>query len=229
MISILFVDDEIAVLDTIRDSLRDKQNIWNIDYADSAESALNCLAAKQFDIIVSDMKMPEMDGATLLAKVQEIYPEIVRFVLAEQKDEESILRVLPIVHQFIQKPINSFDLVNFLDRAAQIKSRIQSQDVLRLVASVKTIPSRPKTALRISVLLGSGEYTIKDLRCLVDEDLGLCTRVIQVANSAFVGRAKEVTDVGEAVSLLGASFIQALAFANDVFSITQKIGIFCHS
>ena len=220
MISILFVDDEVNILEGIRNSLRKRLNLWDVEFAESGQDALIKLAAKKFDIIVSDMRMPGMDGATLLSKVQDIYPEMTRIILTGQADRESMLRAIPVTHQFLCKPISPQDLLAFLDRVCAFYSRIQSDNVRHLVGSIKSIPTRPKTAMKISGFLATGEPSLKDLGMLIEEDPGLCARIIQVANSAFCGRSREVTSISVAISTLGIEFVQALAIANEVFATT---------
>lgn len=220
MMSILFVDDEVNILEGIRNSLRKRLNIWHVEFAESGEEALNILAAKKIDIIVSDMRMPGMDGATLLSKVQEIYPEMTRIILTGQADRESMLRAIPVTHQFLCKPISPQDLLAILDRICALYSRIQSDKVRHLVGSIRSIPSQPKTAMRLSGFLAAGNPSLKDLGMLIEQDPGLFARIIQVANSAFCGGSREVTSISVAISILGTEFVQGLAIVNEVFATT---------
>jgi len=69
MKNILFVDDEPVLLDGLRRSLRSMRNEWSITFAGSGEEALKVLEKAPFDVVVSDMRMPKMDGAQLLNEV----------------------------------------------------------------------------------------------------------------------------------------------------------------
>ena len=63
---VLFVDDEDNVLQGLRRMLRDMRRDWVMEFAASGEEGLRALEASHFDVVVSDMRMPGMDGAALL-------------------------------------------------------------------------------------------------------------------------------------------------------------------
>ncbi len=103
---VLFVDDEPNVLDGIRRQLR---NRVDIETATSAAAGLDIIRQQgPFAVVVSDMRMPEMDGARFLAKVNEIAPQTVRMVLSGQADLESTIAAVNEgrVFRFLLKPCN---------------------------------------------------------------------------------------------------------------------------
>ena len=78
---ILFVDDEPMVLKGIQRTLRKMRNSWDMTFTTSAREALEILDTNPMDVIISDMKMPEMDGTQLLGEVKRRHPHIVRLIL----------------------------------------------------------------------------------------------------------------------------------------------------
>jgi CheY-like chemotaxis protein len=104
---VLFVDDEPNVLDGIRRQLR---NRVELETATSAAAGLDIIKSQgPFAVVVSDMRMPEMDGARFLARVNEIAPQTVRMVLSGQADLESTIAAVNEgrVFRFLLKPCNS--------------------------------------------------------------------------------------------------------------------------
>jgi CheY-like chemotaxis protein len=104
---VLFVDDEPNVLDGIRRQLR---NRVDIETATSGAAGLDIIRAQgPFAVVVSDMRMPEMDGARFLARVNEIAPQTVRMVLSGQADLESTIAAVNEgrVFRFLLKPCNA--------------------------------------------------------------------------------------------------------------------------
>src|SRR5215216_3670691 len=101
---ILFVDDEQNLLDGLQNLLRKQRAIWDMHFALGGKAALAELEAAPFHVIVSDMRMPGMDGAELLARVQRDYPSVARIVLSGHAERETVLRALPVTHQFLSKP-----------------------------------------------------------------------------------------------------------------------------
>ncbi len=73
-------------------------------FATGGKSALDLLAEKPFDVIISDIRMPEMDGAALLKIACERFPGVVRIVVCSQEEMNGALRAVPVAHQFLLKP-----------------------------------------------------------------------------------------------------------------------------
>ncbi|MBI1332132.1 MAG: HDOD domain-containing protein [Armatimonadetes bacterium] len=222
MISILFVDDELDILEGLRDALHRRASDWNMAFAQTGEGALEILSRGKFDIVVSDMQMPQMDGVTLLGYIQERYPHIIRFLLTGQADRESIVRMAPVTHQFLYKPFNPSDLIALLDRTVDLHDRIENEIVRRLIGSARCVPSAPKTALKLRQLAASQEVDMREVGLLIEHDPGLGARVLQIANSAVMGRSKHVDSIAEAVMFIGFECAQALAVANEVFRVTLE-------
>src|SRR5271169_5343602 len=108
---LLFVDDETNILDGLRRALHGMRNEWDMHFVDSAEAALRALDEKPFDVVVSDMRMPKMDGAQLLELVKQRHPDVIRMVLSGQSSRAAVLRSLAPAHQFLSKPCDPQELV----------------------------------------------------------------------------------------------------------------------
>lgn len=111
---VLFVDDEQMVLDGIRRQLR---NRVEVETANGAAAGLELIQKKgPFAVVVSDMRMPEMNGARFLAKVHEIAPNTVRMVLSGQADMDSTLAAVNEGHvfRFLMKPFDADKLLEVI-------------------------------------------------------------------------------------------------------------------
>src|SRR5689334_21901638 len=98
---IIFVDDEQNVLDGLRDLLRKERKRWDMVFANSGERALHGMEQQHFDVVISDMRMPGMDGAELLHLVRERYPSTTRIVLSVHAERAAVIRALPVAHQYL--------------------------------------------------------------------------------------------------------------------------------
>lgn len=101
---ILFVDDEQKILEGLRRRLHPMRHEWKMTFVTSGAEALETLMACPFDVVVSDMRMPGMDGAQLLAEVMRSYPKVVRIILSGYSDQEQLLKAEGSAHQFLPKP-----------------------------------------------------------------------------------------------------------------------------
>jgi DNA-binding NtrC family response regulator len=114
---ILFVDDEQSVLDAIRRSLRSHRMVWDMQFANSPAAALELLAVESVDVIVSDFRMPDMDGGELLAVVRERWPHTVRLILSGYSGVQQVLTSGGLVQEYLNKPCSVQELEPALDRA----------------------------------------------------------------------------------------------------------------
>ena len=88
---IIFVDDEPGILEGLRHSLRRQRHQWEMTFVSSGEAALAEFDKAPFDVIVSDMRMPGMDGAELLTQVSQRHPEVARVVLSGHTEPEAAI------------------------------------------------------------------------------------------------------------------------------------------
>jgi len=101
MRKILFVDDDQLTLEILRKMLSGMCGEWDIHFTDNGPEALLLLTESDFEVIVSDMRMPEMDGTELLKKVREKHPDMVRIILSAFSDHKAIMRTVRLAHQYI--------------------------------------------------------------------------------------------------------------------------------
>ncbi|MFZ1009938.1 MAG: response regulator [Candidatus Sulfotelmatobacter sp.] len=87
---LLFVDDEVMVLNGLRRVLHGMHLEWHMDFVDSAAAALQALEQGPYDAIITDMRMPLTDGAQLLEQVKQFHPDVVRIVLSGQSSREEM-------------------------------------------------------------------------------------------------------------------------------------------
>ena len=116
---ILLVDDEVAILDGLRRQLRKS---FTVHTANSGAEALEVLAAEPITVVMSDMRMPQMDGATLLAEVRSRYPNVVRVLLTGQADTQAAITAVNEgqIYRFLTKPCPPEALVKELTSAVEL-------------------------------------------------------------------------------------------------------------
>lgn len=124
---ILFVDDEPQMLTALQRVFRGKQ--FDVKTANSGAEALTMLKEQPFDVIISDMRMPEMDGATFLASSIELSPFSRRILLTGYSDQESTIRAINDgqVHQYMSKPWDNATLRETVEAEISEKQRIEAE------------------------------------------------------------------------------------------------------
>ncbi len=217
MIRILFVDDEPMVLDGIRRMLLSERSQWEMKFAVSGDVALQVCANAPVDVIVSDMRMPEMDGATLLETVAEKYPEMIRVVLSGHSELSAALRAMNVAHQYLAKPCEGPALIQTLKDALQLRDRLTNTRVRQLANRLGTLPSIPQSFTRINRLLADPASNMTDVADAISADPALSGKVLHLANSAFFGPSRHATSLPAATAMLGIAAIRHLVLTAEVF------------
>jgi len=214
---VLFVDDEPNVLQGLRRMLRPMRSEWDMHFAEGPEQATDLLQSHAFDVIVTDMRMPHMDGAELLAKVMKSDPTIARIVLSGQTDQEAALRSAGTVHQFLAKPCDADALKGAVQRACQLRELLSDHDLVSIAAGLGKLPSVPDVYTELTRELNSDDASIKRIGDIVGRDLAMTAKILQLVNSAFFGLPRTVENAEEAVSFLGADVIRGLVLSKSAF------------
>lgn len=215
-IEVLFVDDEENVLHALQRTMRSKHQEWAIRFAPSGLEALRMLQERPADVIVSDMRMPGMDGATLLHKVRSLYPLSIRFVLSGHADDIATMRALGAVHRYLSKPCDKDRLVCAIEDAVALRDAVVSEANLKLLMSAGDLSVPGGAFARLQQVLADEMASVADIVSAIRLSEGLVVRVIQAANSPIVGAPQSVTGLEQAVRLLGVVILKALALQDCV-------------
>jgi HD-like signal output (HDOD) protein len=215
---VMFVDDEPNVLDGLRNLLRKQRHQWDMLFAASGKAALEELARRPVDVIVSDMRMPGMDGAELLSRVRELYPETVRIVLSGHAERDAIARVVSVAHQFLSKPADANAVRTVVERTCQFQALMQDEGIRRVVGGLQQLPSLPDTYWQLVRATEDPNVAIGDIAKIVERDPAMSVKVLQLVNSAYFGLAQKTESIGRAVTYLGIENLKGLLVAVHVFS-----------
>src|SRR2546428_13511578 len=120
---VLIVDDDPALLQALPEALRLRMDGVTVDVADSAAAALERIAARDYDGIVTDIKMPGMDGLALMAEIRRRRPDTpILMITGHGEDVLAIQALRGGAHDFIQKPIDRDHIVVSLHRAIRARA-----------------------------------------------------------------------------------------------------------
>jgi HD-like signal output (HDOD) protein/CheY-like chemotaxis protein len=214
---ILFVDDERNILQGLQDLLRKQRKQWDMSFALGADAALDELARARFDVVVTDMRMPGMDGAELLARVKEQYPSVARIVLSGHADRDAIVRALPVAHQYLSKPCSAEILRSTIERVWSLHTLLADPRTRELVGKMDKIPSPPAIYWELTRAAANPDVGLADLGKIVEKDPAMSAKVLQLVNSSYFGIAQKVASVPKAVTYLGLELLKVLAISAHVF------------
>jgi HD-like signal output (HDOD) protein/CheY-like chemotaxis protein len=217
MMRVLFVDDERFVLEATKRAMHCMRNEWEMEFLPSGAEALASLAKAPADVIVSDVRMPGMDGWQLLAEVKKLYPQTVRLVLSGYAEPGAIMRLVTSAHQYLAKPGNSESLKAAVAQTQLMKSLLSNESLVRLVGEVGVLPTFPNAVIEISNCLRKPNATIGEAAQIISRDVAMTANLMKVMNSAFFGSRRQVTSVERAVAYLGFDTLTALVLGHSLF------------
>jgi HD-like signal output (HDOD) protein len=216
---IMFVDDDPQLLSGLSKALRKYRDRWTMVFAGSGEAALGEFRRARFDVVVSDMRMPVMDGAALLASIRDEDPSTIRMILSGFADRTAIVRALPVAHQFFNKPCDLAELAAAIDRACELRARL-SGDAMRAVAEqLGELPPAPVIYHELAARLASAEICVTDIAAAIERDAELCARVLQIASLPLFGGERPVRTIAEVTARVGIEMVVGLALASYTFGL----------
>lgn len=217
MTRILFVDDEPRVLDGLRRMLHGKRSEWDMAFSDSGSAALELMATAPFDILVTDMRMPQMSGNQLLAKVKDLHPDVVRVVLSGHAETSTVMQAFGVAQQYLVKPCEQGTLVSTVNQALALRKALNSPDLKARIGSLTSLPTLPAVYRQLVSCLQSPDASLIDVGRIIAEDVGMTTSILKVVNSAYFGLNRPITTVERAVTFLGLETIMALVLEHGLF------------
>lgn len=220
---VLLVDDEVRILEALERSL-DRLEGWELTSAEGGVQALAKLDAEgPFDALVTDMRMPGMDGNELLRHVVRRSPETVRIVLTGFVAPEGAEEAQRIAHRYLHKPCGPDTLHEAIETSVRAMRRMHSDAMRAAIGAVSTLPPAPKIFLELQALLAEPHASIEQAAALVARDPALTIKCLQMANSAFSSRGGNVRDVKQAVARLGLRALSAVALSTSLHQAASKL------
>lgn len=218
MKKIIFVDDEPNILQGLKRMLRSMRKEYELFFAEGGNAALEIMSTENIDVVVSDMRMPGMDGAELLTKIQELHPQTIRIMLTGQADEDSVMRTVGVAHQFLAKPCDPDKLKNILQKTSALQDLLFDGRLKDIVSKIGSLPSLPGSFSELQDAINNPDSSIGEVAEIVEKDVAMCAKVLQLVNSSFFGLFNTVESPSRAVNLLGLDTIRALVLSVGIFN-----------
>jgi HD-like signal output (HDOD) protein/ActR/RegA family two-component response regulator len=213
---VLFVDDEPLVLRSIDRALRSRKVPWEARFVESGAAALALLASEPFDVVIADLRIPDLDGVEILTEVQRSYPRIARLVLSGQVGTDDCLRAMRVAHQCMAKPCNVDALRHIILRLVERKHLLDDSDLATAAARLSCLPSPPSIHLEVAAAIARGAG-LAEIGRIIDGDVAITAKLIQIVNSAFFTQGNRVSTVQRALGVLGTDVVRGLLLAVEVF------------
>ncbi len=217
MKSVLFVDDEPNILEGLKVMLHSVRGEWDITFAASAKEGMQLIQeGREFQVIVSDLQMPEMQGDKFLKLVTEHRPQAVRFVLSGRLDTPNLARAGVVAHQILGKPCDPHHLRARLTRAIALRNQLTEcplrDDLFRMCG----IPSVPLVFWELQNEIAQKNPSIDRISTIIERDPSMGAKVLQVAHAAY-SSGERVSGIADAVRVIGLDNIRSFVLMAGIF------------
>ena len=213
----LFVDDEQLVLNGLRRMLRSHRHDWDISFAQSGKEALSLFKEKSYDVVVSDMRMPEIPGSVLLTEIADKHPTCTRLILSGHAEISMILDTVMPAHQFHAKPCNMEVLSNSLKSIRNSFSFDVDPELRAHLNGLQYVYSCPLALAELTNHLNNENPDLHRTERIIETDIALTSQVLRLVNSAFFSTAKLTLDLKQALTVLGHDLLKRLLTETKLF------------
>ncbi len=220
-VNILFVDDEPFILQSLKRTFRSNQ--IETFLADSAKMGLEILGNNRIDIVVSDVRMPEMDGIEFLKIVRHKFPHVYRLILSGYVDREVVLQAIlsGVAFEYLTKPWEKDMLRSKLNHIVDIKALLTNERIVNLINGISHLPKDISRLKEIENAI-EGDESFELIASLISEDLSMATKLLQVVNST-VFSTRKISSVRQAITALGLSNVKSLLFTSSFISNEDEL------
>jgi HD-like signal output (HDOD) protein len=216
--NILFVDDERDLLDSLKARLYKHRHDWDMKFVLSGDAAISALEEQNFDLVVSDVRMPGMDGGQLLTVVKQRWPMAMRIIVSGYSDPVQAVRLTSLAHQYVAKPCDGRELENIIERCFYLQDLLAQESLRKVVGRIGKLPAMPKTYGLLQAALAQPSVTAAEIGDIVNADAGIASKVLQITNSAFFRLRKPMVRIKDAVTYLGFATVRNLVLSAEIFS-----------
>lgn len=217
---VVFVDEDLTVLDRLRQQLMPQTDAWGMIFAPGAEDALMVLEDKPIDVVVSRNTLSGMGGVRLLERVRTLQPRASRILMGGSELKDQVLSIVGPVHQVVDaSDINS--IVDCLNRLLRMQATLDRPKLRKLVSGVETLPTPSDAYYKLIDLLDRDDASVKDVGELVSQEMAMSAQLLKLTNSAMFGLSKPVTNAAHAVQVLGFDVVRRVALLAGVFELFE--------
>ena len=207
--TVLVVDAGHGLLTPVREAVAAIDGHWAVRGASTPQDAAAELATGHVDVAI--VAIPPSAGALAFLEWMRLnYPTVTRLAAYPSRSTEEAIRTAGVAHQLLGHAPDRSSLMAAVGRSVTLRHRVRSRQLTDFVGSLERIPTVPSVYRQMRELLDSPDYSLANLADLVGRDAGMAIKVLQIVNSAYFGLPRRISNLRQAVGLLGADAIASL-------------------
>lgn len=218
MTKIVLIDEDIQFVNQMAKHLGIERPDWTIHPVSTAAEGVELVVSASIDVVVTDARLPDMDGAEFLEKIRNAKPEVLRFTFSDDQDAEILLECARLNQRFIAKPADAIVLAETIDSSISLREMLAGDQLTTLMKDVDSLPAMPALYDELVKELASPNSSLVKVADIIEADAGLTLSILRIVNSAYFGLNQRVESVSQAISLLGTDLVKNITLTSKVFS-----------
>ena len=191
---------------------------WEVNIALNSENALQALLRDPFEAVIFEANFSGQLDLSFLAAASARAPQVSRLLLCDLADIKSVKND-GTVQQFLVRPTAAEAVISAALRARLLNNWMSDPALKQLFVQMRKLPSIPAIYFRLLELMKSPDTDMDDIGKAIANDPGLTVRVLQMANSPFLGLGRSISNAAEAVGFLGIERTKSLVLLAQAFSM----------
>ena len=213
---VVFADDDPNLLQGLRRSLYGLKNEWRMSFACGGQQVIQILNTEHVDALITDMRMPEVDGAQVVQHAMKVQPHCIRFILSGQADRALTFRTIGYTHQFLAKPCQTDVLVHKLKAIFSLQDQIDDPQLSTRITGFEALPICDDSRRRVFKAL-TNQWPQGRIAPLIARDPGMSCLILQLVNSGYFGIGEPVSCPIKAFNRLDLAIVRDLCEQNRLF------------
>jgi HD-like signal output (HDOD) protein/ActR/RegA family two-component response regulator len=219
---VLVVDTDLVFVAGVGHVLR-AQPDWEAVVATDVRGAVAALRAGAFDAVVATLRLREPGGLPLLELVKRDQPAAARLGLVARADGPAVVEALAgAAHRLITKPCLPEVVGHTLGRALALHRLVGDEGLRGFIAGLSGLPPVPHVYAQLTAAIADPDASLPMIARIVEQDLAIAVKLLQVANSAHLGSRERVSSVERAVMMLGLETVRSLALSTHLLALAER-------
>lgn len=222
---LIYGDEEALALEGMRRQAQDLVEDWEFVFLTDGGQVLEHLAHDGCDVLIASASLPGVAPEALFREARRRQPDGLRILMTSPSTQDRVLPCVGLLHQAFPRTSDPNQVLAMVANALRIGAGMaRFPDVKTAITTLERLPSVPKVYHELRSALEGEHATWREVGAIIQRDMGMTAKVLNLINSAFFGLQRRVESPQEAVHFLGMDVVQALVLAHGLFDQTGTLG-----
>ncbi len=219
--TVILLDNELDTAQELNKILSRSGHAWDLCHLTEVEAARQMFSDRTVDLIIARSSVPHAASDSFWEGIVVNSPHTVRIGIASRFQEKNAAESFKFTHQYLAEAVGVDRIIEIVDYITYLQNLLANIRLESELGGLLSLQALPDAYIAIIKELQSSEPSLKRISSLIQQDMAMTARVLQLVNSAFFSLPNRVTKIEQAVSLLGISTIKNMLMSMQLFSVFE--------